>query len=408
VGHSQESLAAALGVDRTTVSRWESGRTVPQPGLRPGLARELRIGLGELDAMMGRPGGSDAAAPSPSPARPDPEDTDDMIRRNFLRALTVAGALAALPPEEVEALGEARERGTSADFARMNGHLWQVFQLARVKSSVRPIVQDQLTGLGRALDARTGHESRALCTAAGDLFQLAGELAFDGNRYTDAAASYTLAATTSKDAGAFDLWACALVRHAYVDLYEHRYQQAADTLAVAARVAGQGDSALPTRYWVASVQAEAYAGLGDAKSCERARDTAAGVTALPDSTPRTGWLRFDGSRPAEERGSCYSRLGRHDLAERALEEALAQAHLSGGHSYRRRASVLVDLATISASHRDLDRAAHFGHEALTLARASGSGYVIRKMQGLATCLEPLSAEPLMAELSAEIGALTPA
>ncbi|MFE9001141.1 hypothetical protein ACFYOY_03160 [Streptomyces sp. NPDC007875] len=36
-----------------------------------------------------------------------------------------------------------------------------------------------------------------------------------------------MAASASKDAGAFDLWACALTRHAYVGVYEGRYREAA-------------------------------------------------------------------------------------------------------------------------------------------------------------------------------------
>lgn len=66
------------------------------------------------------------------------------------------------------------------------------------------------------------------------------------------------------------LWACALVRHAYVDLYERRYTDATGTLSAAEKVARRGDSSLSTRYWVTSVQAEAYAGLGNLSACERA------------------------------------------------------------------------------------------------------------------------------------------
>lgn len=70
------------------------------------------------------------------------------------------------------------------------------------------------------------------------------------------------------------------------------------------------------------------------------------VHALDGAHPYNGgWLRFDGSRLAEERGACYLQLGRPDLAEEALTAALAQPL-----SLRRRAAVLSDLAVLGA-HR---------------------------------------------------------
>ncbi|WP_342673507.1 hypothetical protein [Streptomyces sp. ICBB 8177] len=181
-------------------------------------------------------------------------------------------------------------------------------------------------------------------TAAADLLQLAGEVAFDANRYDDAAASYVLAASLSREAGAYDLWACALVRHAYVDMAEHRYGQASQMLGVAERLAEHGDSALPTRHWVASVQAEAYAGMGELRACEDALDRAEKVRDLTPVVSNGGWLRFDGSRLAEERGARYVRLERLESAETTLSLALGNTALAAGQSYRRRGAVLTDLA----------------------------------------------------------------
>ena len=144
--------------------------------------------------------------------------------------------MTALPVGEAESLTEGVHRGVPADFERMNSHLWQVYQLARSKESVYPILRDQLTTLSEALAGNRGG-SRPLLSAAADLFQLVGEVAFDGNRYSDAATSYSLAASVSKDAEAYDLWACALVRHAYVDMSEQHYRQATQMLGVA--VAGR-------------------------------------------------------------------------------------------------------------------------------------------------------------------------
>lgn len=46
-GYTQESLAERLGVDRTTVARWEAGFTEPQPWLRPKIAEVFGLSLCE-------------------------------------------------------------------------------------------------------------------------------------------------------------------------------------------------------------------------------------------------------------------------------------------------------------------------------------------------------------------------
>ncbi|MCG0288178.1 helix-turn-helix transcriptional regulator [Streptomyces sp. PSAA01] len=407
LGYSQEGLAHVLGVDRTTVGRWESGKTEIQPSLRQKYAAALKLDLAALDALVTRPTATLAEpAGSSSSYSYGSGDIDDMIRREFFRIITVAGALTALSAEESEALAEGAHRRASEDFVRMNGHLWQVYQLARAKGSVHPIVRDQLTGLTKALGGRSDKETRALCGAAGDLFQLAGELAFDSNRYTDAAASYTLAASASKDAGALDLWACALTRHAYVDVYEGRYREAADTLLVAGRIARRGDSSLSTRHWVAAVQAEAYAGLGDLTACERALDKAEQVEDLTGPAQNGGWLRFDGSRLGEERGARYVQLGRLDLAERTLRSALAQEALAEGQSFRRRGVVLANLAAVGVKRKDPEQVVAYAREALHLARESSSGYVARRLQALRSEFGPLARDRRIAELDAEIKALS--
>jgi DNA-binding transcriptional regulator YiaG len=54
-GFTQEALAARLGVERSTVYRWESGETNPLPMLRPGLANLLRVTDERLSALLGEP-----------------------------------------------------------------------------------------------------------------------------------------------------------------------------------------------------------------------------------------------------------------------------------------------------------------------------------------------------------------
>lgn len=59
-GYTQEGLAEALGVDRTTIGRWERGAQVPQPWQRPDLAYKLGVTLEQLDGLL-----------RPQPAEPD-------------------------------------------------------------------------------------------------------------------------------------------------------------------------------------------------------------------------------------------------------------------------------------------------------------------------------------------------
>jgi DNA-binding XRE family transcriptional regulator len=52
VGFTQETLAEQLGVDSTTVRRWESGEASPQPWIRPKLARHLQVSVDQLEDLL--------------------------------------------------------------------------------------------------------------------------------------------------------------------------------------------------------------------------------------------------------------------------------------------------------------------------------------------------------------------
>ncbi|AXX31187.1 hypothetical protein APASM_3822 [Actinosynnema pretiosum subsp. pretiosum] len=52
LGHTQESLAAELGVDLSTVGRWERGAQGLTPGMRPRLAKALKVSATDLAALF--------------------------------------------------------------------------------------------------------------------------------------------------------------------------------------------------------------------------------------------------------------------------------------------------------------------------------------------------------------------
>lgn len=53
VGMTQEMLAEQLGVDRTTIIRWEHGLTAPLPWQRPNLAMALKLSVEEVAGLLG-------------------------------------------------------------------------------------------------------------------------------------------------------------------------------------------------------------------------------------------------------------------------------------------------------------------------------------------------------------------
>jgi len=122
-----------------------------------------------------------------------------------------------------------------------------------------------------------------------EVFQLAGEIMFDANHYADAEHCYTLAATAAREAGAMDLWACAMTRHAYISVYEQRSRDAVPLLQLGADLASRGDTQLATRHWVSSVLAQAMAGIGDLTACERVLDHAEQVQTIMNPG-NGGWL----------------------------------------------------------------------------------------------------------------------
>jgi hypothetical protein len=402
----QEIVARWMGITQAQLSRIENGPAVQDLRKLRQWASTLRI-PGELlwfklsTQPAGTGTGSLGGALATTVAHPDRAEIEDMNRRKLLRLIGVVGASLATP---VPSLADHTDTDAALlassveQHGALNAQLWQLYDTAAVKASVFPLVLNQLDVLTtRVAKAHTCAARRQLAGLLADLLQLAGEINFDGNHYTEAAHCYTLAATASKEADHYDMWACSLIRHSFIPLYDRQFANALPMLHAAARLAERGDSQLPTRHWASTVTAQAYAGLGDLVSCQQSLDHAETVRGLTAPTHTTGWLRFTGSRLAEERGTCLVELHHYDQAETSLIQALAQCP-----SVRRTGSINTDLAMIGARLRDIDRVITYAGQAIAAARHTQSGYVVKRLTGLQPHLSSLLGNSEVRQLGEQI------
>lgn len=371
LGYTQEALAAALGVETSTVHRWETQDRAPLPKHRSRLAKVLQVTPDELARLLVviRADASDARSAMPSTR----EGIDPMLRRSLLRLAVTSSALMA-----TTALARPADGQAIADLEAVGSHLWRVYGRTEAKATLMPAVADYLQALHDSLASHAkSADARRLCELHSEALQLSGEIQFDAGLFDDAASTYALAASAAREASAYDLWASALTRYALIGVTEHRWDESLEVLDAAARVAARGDSLKPTRQWVASVQAEAAAGIGDDLECQRALERASGVMALSGPVGNGGWLRFDGARLPEQRASCLVALGHFDQAEAELTAALRQTTTP-----RRTAAIRCDQARIALFQHDYDTANYHIEATSRLASRTGSSYITAKLTTL--------------------------
>lgn len=427
----QGYLARLTNYSRSSISHIEAGRQFPgrqfweqaDKILNTGgvLTRqyddicdeEARWKIAELERGQNKPR---KIGNSPEVIRDSEWQRDDVNRRELLRLITLTGSLLAVPTGseviDIDRIGYARANPNKVDgqtldsYAAVNARLWDLHSASTNKREVLPLAQEQIRTLNGSLTGvHPDVVRKRLCALVGEVFQLCGEIFFDAAQYAQAAHCYSLADYASKEAGTADLWACSMTRHAFIGIYERHYRDTVPLLEGAASIAHRGRGDLNTRYWVAAVQAQAFAGLGDLNSCERALAVAERVRETGGSGRFSGWLRFDASRLDEERGSCYVTLRRPDLAQPVLEKALERKT-----SVRRRGAILTDLAIVGAHRGDADQVFMYASAALdTVRQTDSTGYVGRKLEHLRDQLEPYrnrQVEHLRAEIDRVIGVST--
>ena len=338
VGFSQEQLAERLRIDRSTVARWEAGETVPQPWMRPQLARALQLSLDQLEHLLtaGEVAGTEGTE-RVSHALIHPGSTD---------ILTVAHLR-----NEVQHLDE---------------------QYVHVPSSSLLAHAGQCLGQLRFLAAHavSGQIRRELFAVEAEAAILMGQLVWDASQRRDHASARMYldqavdAARQVRNPAAEGL---ALLRKAMIALYGERDPQ--EGLALAELTAETTSKVSDVLTGLAVLHAaEAHAMMGDLASCEEA------LAAAESRFGRVGELDraielYSVTQFGRMAGSCYLSLDDAGRAQGLLETT---ATALSDHS-KSQAVVLGNLALALIRQGNLDEAAGRLHEAIDVIELNRGG-----------------------------------
>ena len=363
VGFSQEQLAERLSIDRSTVARWESGETEPQPWIRPRLARILQVSVDQLDGLLADGGLTDSEAAERMNYTLKHPGSADLVTVAHLR-------------HQVQELDEQYVHVPStALLARAGQHLGQVRFLAT--------------------HAVSGRVRRELYAVEAEAAILMGQLVWDASQrrdHTSARMYLNQAIEAARQVRDPATGGLALLRKAMIALYGERNPQEGLTLAKqTAKTAGHVSDVLAG---LATLHAaEAHAMLGDLAPCEAALAVADGQLGRVDETDVAVQL-YSVTQFGRMAGSCYLFLEDTRRAQGLLEETAASL---SDHS-KSQAIVLGNLALALVRRGNLDEAAGRLHEAMDVIELNWGGGGLNIIFGAGRELRPWRTVPVVQDV----------
>jgi DNA-binding XRE family transcriptional regulator len=390
-GYTQEDLAAALYLDRTTVVRWEAGRHTPLPYLWPKLAKLLGVSkerLQELFADEELPGQDLQAYLPPNAAQPP---AWSIVGGPHPSATTPINL-----PDRPQPFGSLPMH---AELLAQYESLTDSYRQIDYRAGSRAVYGDTVAHLNRLLTAAGQVPSKLYgryIALLGDTAQLAAWLAIDGQDYVTARQFCSVALSSAEEGNDPTLHAYVLGVMSYIHLHAQRGHEAVRLLDGALRIANTPEFSVhpAVRSWLYEATAEAYAFAGDRKAgataLSRAEELFDAVQA--DTVPK--WLGFFNAQEhaARLQGRCLVRLGEGRAAITTLQTA---CELLADQFVRERSGTLIDLAAAqlmetspATNPPDPEAAATTTQEAWRLATLTDSGRNQRRVRELLPAFEP--------------------
>lgn len=408
LGHSQEQLAALLGVERSTVVRWEAGETEPLPWSRPKLAKVLNVSLDELDELLVAvdnppilsgdalllPGMGDLSAAQVGTLMEGFAAMDIVSRREVLQGLLilsgttllqpvrrwVAQALAAVPLISPESVGiDALDALESAVV------IFRRWDASGAGGLRRKAVVGQLNAVAETLrEPHSPEMSQRLFHLTAELAQLAGWMSFDQDLTGVAQRYYLLGLNACKEARSPALAAKILGDMSRLSMKCRYYEDSLDLLQTALYILPRHGSAL-IRAELLGVESRAHAHIGNQAAAIRAAGTCVEVWQDARGDVLPDWLHYmsqgvDGFIA----DACIELALRRENYCTALAER-AERHTQGlrenrSHGYGRgRILDEIRLANIRLAQDDIAESVAVAEASLELAEPTSSTLVCDRL-----------------------------
>lgn len=355
VGLSQERLAEAVGVDRSTVVRWEGAETDPQPWHRPRLARALGVSVEDLAVLLAD------------------MDGETSIRQHLADHLSAGlrGEALTLGDDHLAVVASLRKSDR-----QIGGH----YLYATVTGYLHRKIAPRLFG---DLPDRDG--TSAYVAAAG-LTEMAGWMAHDAGRDSLAERHFKRALPLARVGQDRHLVGHIYGSLSHLAIHSRRPQSGLDyaKLGCAALNAGPRHDGMKARLY--AMQARGHAANRDGDLCLEVLRRAERALAQPPSDSASPWVStFDEASLAVETARCLHELGQPGPARREAEKAVG---LRPRERTRSRAHAQLMLVSSLVAQGNPDQACRVAEEVLDATSGLGSYLVAQQLQRLTFALKP--------------------
>lgn len=385
-GISQTLLGQWFGLRQPQISRIETGPPIRDLDTLTYWARVLQIPPELL--WFDLPGHIRQPVPNnhDGPRTPTSTEENSLELAALLNGLT-SDRLPVLGTGEIAAVGVSAFEGGS--LAERTDVLLKLF-LQLDDELGGDVLYLPLSRYVTRLGASVEQESTDGLAAFGQLSQMTGWLALDGNRHAAARRYLTTAIYAAHEAGQPALAASSL---AYLSLQETYRGRLGPALSLAQTASTIGNSSLTplTKTMLATRLARAHAGLSHTDECLRVLDEMRSAFDNEGQREEPLWISYvDNVEVAAQEGACYLDLRMTTEACAALTRALDLLAKTAPHRVRDRVHYLVRLARCYLLQREVERACEIATQAAALSEAIGSARVVERLGEFHLALEPFA------------------